>query len=143
MDSDQATVLLVEDEPLILFAVSDVLRRHGIRVIEALDAEEAIAKLDKGARADVVLTDVCFPSGRDGFAFVRWLREREVGAQIFVTSGQVRRDEAVRELDRSDAFIAKPYNARALASRLAGIAKQRNASASACASASAPLGRVK
>lgn len=126
MDSDQATVLLVEDEPLILFAMSDLLRRQGIHVIEALDAEEAIAKLDKGGRIDVVLTDVCFPSGRDGFAFARWLRERRVGAQIFVTSGHVKRNEAVRELERSDAFIAKPYNPKALASRLASVAKQRS-----------------
>ena len=124
---DQPTVLLVEDEPVILLTMGELLRRAGVQVIEAFDAEAAIAAVSAGTSVDVVLTDVRFPTGRDGFALVRWLRERQTGARIFVTSGQVKRDEAVHQLESPEAFIAKPYDSMTLASRLAALAKQRNA----------------
>ena len=121
---DQPTVLLVEDEPVILLTLGEMLRSKGVQVVETFDAEAAIAVIESGTQVDVVLTDVRFPNGRDGFALVRWLREHQAGARVFVTSGQVKRNEAIHQLEAPEAFIAKPYDAMTLASQLAALAKR-------------------
>ena len=124
---NQPTVLLVEDEPVILLTLGELLRNEGVQVIEAFDAEAAVALISSGTTVDVVLTDVRFPTGRDGFSFVRWLREQRTGARIIVTSGQVKRNEAIQQLEAPEAFIAKPYDAMTVAARLATLARQRSA----------------
>jgi CheY-like chemotaxis protein len=124
---EMPTVLLVEDEPVILLTLGELLRNEGVQVIEAFDAEAAIALISAGTSIDAVLTDVRFPTGRDGFSFVRWLREQQTGARIIVTSGQVKRNEAIQQLEAPEAFIAKPYDAMTVAARLAALAKQKNA----------------
>jgi CheY-like chemotaxis protein len=121
---EQPTVLLVEDEPVILLTLGEMLRSKGVQVIETFDAEAAIGVIQSGTQVDVVLTDVRFPSGRDGFALVRWLREHQARARVFVTSGQVKRNEAIHQLEAPEAFIAKPYDAMTLASQLAALAKR-------------------
>ncbi len=124
---EMPTVLLVEDEPVILLTLGELLRHEGVQVIEAFDAEAAISLISAGTPVDVVLTDVRFPTGSDGFSFVRWLREQQTGARVIVTSGQVKRNEAIQQLEAPEAFIAKPYDAMTVATRLATLAKQKSA----------------
>lgn len=59
-------VLVVDDEPAILHAIGRVLRREGIDVVTAGDAEEALRALD-ASPAHAVLLDVHLP-GMSGTA---------------------------------------------------------------------------
>jgi CheY-like chemotaxis protein len=52
------TVLLVEDEVLIRLMVAGELRKHGLKIIEAADAREAIALLQSHVSIDLLFTDV-------------------------------------------------------------------------------------
>ena len=56
-----ATILVVEDETLILMMIADHLRDAGLTVIEAKHAGEALAILSKSAAIDLVITDVRMP----------------------------------------------------------------------------------
>jgi len=68
-----ARVLVVEDEPLVRAAIERALRLAGFFVESASDAKDAIARAERGAPFDVVVTDVVMP-GQGGPALVRALR---------------------------------------------------------------------
>ena len=60
MRSGFPRILLVEDEPLIRFAMAEALRELGVSVVEAASADEAWQYLTAGA-ADLVFTDHQMP----------------------------------------------------------------------------------
>ena len=78
MCGNASTVLIVEDDPLIRFALEERLRRAGHRVREAATSWAAAEHLGvEGAtrsRVDLVLLDANVPG--DGFPFLEWLRAR-------------------------------------------------------------------
>ncbi|MFC7538223.1 ATP-binding protein [Siccirubricoccus deserti] len=70
------TVLIVEDDALVRSALAETLRDLRYRVIEAADADAALAMLEYGIAADVVLSDVMMPGGMDGVEFATIARGR-------------------------------------------------------------------
>ena len=66
------TVLLVDDEPGVRFALSEVLRDRGYRVISVGSGLEALAALDG---VDLVVTDLSMP-GMDGLELVSQIAAR-------------------------------------------------------------------
>jgi DNA-binding NtrC family response regulator len=66
------TVLLVDDEPGVRFALSEVLHDRGYRVVSASSGSEALAALDG---VDVVVTDLSMP-GMDGLELVSQIAAR-------------------------------------------------------------------
>jgi CheY-like chemotaxis protein len=69
------TVLVVDDEPDIGFALSVFLTRLGWRVLTASDGVMALAVLEQHGLPDVVMLDMKMPV-MDGWQFVRELRAR-------------------------------------------------------------------
>jgi DNA-binding NtrC family response regulator len=60
------TVLVVDDEPLVRWSVSETLHGHGYRVTQAEDAMSAIQAIAAPDGApDVVLLDLCLPDSKD------------------------------------------------------------------------------
>ena len=56
------TILLVEDQPDVRRIASEALTRHGYRVLEAGDGEEALARIEQHpGRIELLLTDVVMP----------------------------------------------------------------------------------
>jgi DNA-binding NtrC family response regulator len=66
------TVLLVDDEPGVRFALTEVLHDRGYRVVTAGSGHEALALLDG---VDVVVTDLSMP-GMDGLELVTQIGRR-------------------------------------------------------------------
>jgi DNA-binding NtrC family response regulator len=63
---DAATILVVDDEPLVRWSVSETLQESGCRVIEAGDAATALrAMAAPTLSADAVLLDLDLPDSRD------------------------------------------------------------------------------
>ncbi len=58
--SGPLNILIVEDDPIILFATSEMLADLGHSVFEAADAEQALAALEKD-RFDILVTDLSLP----------------------------------------------------------------------------------
>lgn len=67
-------ILIVDDEPAVLFALSEALadRRRGVKVATATNGNEAVAILES-EKVDLVVTDLRMP-GMDGFELMVWLR---------------------------------------------------------------------
>jgi CheY-like chemotaxis protein len=55
--SSTPRVLVVEDEPLIRFAIADALRDEGVSVIEAATGDEAWEHLQIDSDIDIIFTD--------------------------------------------------------------------------------------
>jgi CheY-like chemotaxis protein len=69
------TVLVVDDSPVVRDLISEALRSHGMRVVEAGDGLEAIAQLAVHDDIDLVITDLDMPK-LDGVGLVRHVRGR-------------------------------------------------------------------
>ena len=110
-----ATVLVVEDNPLNLKLVRDVLGHAGYVVLEAADAERGIA-LARERRPDLVLMDVQLP-GIDGVEALRRLRADPdtAGIPVVALTAFAMRDDRERLLAAGfDGYVSKPVSVRAL-----------------------------
>lgn len=105
-EQSAVTVLVVEDEALVRMNLADELRSAGYNVIEASNADEAIALLDAGVVPDLLLTDVNMPGSRNGIALAHLVRERLPFARIVVVSS----DEHNTPAGLIDAAFSKPYS---------------------------------
>jgi DNA-binding NtrC family response regulator len=86
-DVRQPIILVVEDEVLIRFAISDYLRDAGFRVVEARDGNEAIELLNANSRISLVFTDLRMPGDVDGKALVQWIAHARPELPVVVASG--------------------------------------------------------
>jgi two-component system, cell cycle sensor histidine kinase and response regulator CckA len=112
------TVLLVEDEAIVRGLVREILERDGYTVLEAADADEALAASQNGADIDLLLTDVVMPrmSGPD---VARSVAANQRGLKVLYMSGYS--DAAVVQrglLEPGTAFIQKPFRAQELSAKI-------------------------
>jgi PAS domain S-box-containing protein len=103
-----STILLVEDEDPLRQAVSKMLRKMGMTVIEAANGTAAIAAIRAAQRIDVLILDITIPgaSSRDVFAEAKRLRPE---TKMIVLSAYSK-DVAAASLQAPvEHFIRKPY----------------------------------
>lgn len=113
-----ATILVVEDEVLVRVFISDVLRDEGYTVIEAVNADEALAVIRSPLKVDLVLTDMRMPGSMDGAGLVRVLRTEVPFVKVIMLAGQLPEDEFRVLLD---GFLSKPIAASQLAHYVGSI----------------------
>lgn len=85
IEGESALVLLVDDEPEIRAATRDLLTDLGHRVIEAGDADEAIALADL-PEIDWVVSDINLGAGMSGVDLCGHLAERRAGLRLALTT---------------------------------------------------------
>lgn len=116
------TILLIDDHPVNLKLASQVLQSGGHTVIQAEDAEQALALLQENL-PDLVLTDIALP-GMDGLELTRRLkadpRLRHLPV-VALTASAMKGDDTRMLLAGCDAYIAKPIDTRNLAVQVAAI----------------------
>lgn len=106
-DRPPATVLVVEDNPILRFTLALELKQAGYRVREAGNADEAEALLKAGPPADVIITDVEMPGAHDGLDLARAVRAKRPQTKVIVVSGTA---PATGVVGVADAFFGKPYD---------------------------------
>ena len=112
---------MVDDHPANLLALEAILDAPGLDLIRASSGQEALARLQEGEFA-VVLLDVLM-SGLDGFETARLIREREHSRHtpiIFLTAAEVEREviERAYSLGAVD-FLIKPVVPIVLSAKVA------------------------
>jgi two-component system, cell cycle sensor histidine kinase and response regulator CckA len=104
------TILLVEDEELLLDSVHQLLESKGYKVYVAQDGKEAVKLFRRHNREiDLVLTDLGLPgiSGKEEFAK---LKEIDLGVKVIMSSGFFEPDVKSELLKAGvKGFIQKPY----------------------------------
>lgn len=117
--SAKPQVLVVEDEALLLFSISDELKDAGFEVFEAVNADEAIRHLDVHQGISLVFTDIDMPGSMDGLRLSKVIRDRWPPVKIVVTSGKLRPD--ARDLPAEGMFIPKPYTTSGVIAALQAV----------------------
>jgi two-component system cell cycle sensor histidine kinase/response regulator CckA len=120
------TVLVVDDVDVVRHTANRILTKEGYLVLEAADADEALAVLSaRRAKVDLVLLDVVLPDS-DGVALyadicARWPRIPVVfmsayAAEILVARGQE---------DLTVPFLAKPFTREQLTTKVGAAIERR------------------
>jgi signal transduction histidine kinase/ActR/RegA family two-component response regulator len=122
-------ILLVDDEPAVRSIIAELLTKFGHTVVEAAEGPEAVARIERGERFDLVLSDLDMPtmSGWDVIEAVRTLSPTLPVALI--TGWGHRLDDEDRQRYRPDAILAKPITREELATAISDIlqaARERN-----------------
>jgi two-component system response regulator ResD len=119
---NEATILVVDDEPSIREVVSLYLRRAGYEVLVAADGQAALDALE-AHRPDLVVLDLMLPKV-DGIEITRQLRAGGDTPIIMLTA---RRDETDRILGLemgADDYVVKPFSPRELVSRVKAVLRR-------------------
>ncbi len=113
---DRAKVLVVDDEPPIVRAVSAYLEKEGFQVYTATDGPGAL-KAARAFRPDVIVLDIMLP-GMDGLEVLTTLR-RESDVYIILLTARVDETDRVVGLTLgADDYVTKPFSPRELAARI-------------------------
>jgi CheY-like chemotaxis protein len=100
-------VLVVEDEPIIRLGMVSTIEDAGYQVLEAANADEAIAMLVADGDVRVVVTDVDMPGSMDGIKLAHYVRQKWPPIQLLVISGKV--GVSPDQLPSGVPFMSKPY----------------------------------
>jgi CheY-like chemotaxis protein len=119
-------VLVVEDEVLVRYVISDYLRECGYQVIEASNADEACQVLQEASIAvDVLLSNVQMPGLMDGFALARWVRANRSEVGVILVGTITRAADAAAQLCDEGPMLSKPYEPQAVVDRIKRLLAER------------------
>jgi two-component system, response regulator PdtaR len=116
MSRREPVILIVEDEFLLRLDSAETIEHAGFEVVQAANADEAIAILTGRPDIHVVFTDIQMPGSMDGLKLARFVRDRWPPIKIIATSGQVVAGED--DLPAGSLFLPKPYRGPVLVSAL-------------------------
>ena len=105
-----ATILLVEEEPLIRELSRDLLERQGFQVLVATDAAEAERMAIGGETFDVLMTET---DGESGNALVQKLRDMRPGLRVLFVTGSDGFPESL-PAPTGSAVVRKPFSGDSL-----------------------------
>jgi two-component system, OmpR family, response regulator RegX3 len=118
----QPVVLVVEDEPSFVEALTIGLTREGFRVVSVGDGFEAVQCFDE-IQPDIVLLDVMLPR-LSGIDVCRQLRRRSHVPIIMVTAKGAEIDTVVGLEVGADDYITKPYRMREVVARMRAVLRR-------------------
>ena len=102
------TILVVDDEQLIRWSLTDRLKTEGYNVVEAETAADALARSGDGV--DLVLLDYRLPDG-DGLSVLKTIKERTPETLVIMLTAHSNIDTAVEAMKQGAYHYAnKPFN---------------------------------
>lgn len=111
LDTTQARILVVDDEPNIVTAVEFLLQRNGYTVDKAYNGLHGL-ELALKFQPDIVILDVMMP-GMDGFETAREIRQQpalENTRIIFLTAKGADRDKQNGYKNGAEYYMVKPFD---------------------------------
>jgi two-component system, cell cycle sensor histidine kinase and response regulator CckA len=126
MSPGDATILVVDDEPVVLETVRDGLTAHGYQVLTAGGGEDALqmAQAHQGAIA-LALVDVVMP-GMSGPEVAQRLHASRPDLKILFMSGFSTEVVVVHGLDGGDPLLVKPFSLNTLGRKVHEILDYRS-----------------
>lgn len=120
------TVLLVDDEEVILEIGEALLETMGYRVLIARDGKEAIEVYRKNKDdIDIVLLDMVMPNMGGSEAYDR-MKEINSKVKVLLSSGYSINGQATEILERGcDGFIQKPFSVKKLSRKIREILRKK------------------
>jgi len=130
-------ILVVDDDPAMVGAITALVGTEGHQVITAYDGLTAVKRY-REERPDIVLLDLAMP-GPDGFTVAGRMRA-EGDAPIVVVSGESSEEAKVRALGiGADDYLVKPFGRAELLARIGAVMRRAERGGTAASAASGPL----
>jgi PAS domain S-box-containing protein len=104
------TILVVEDDDVVRTTAVETLREFGFKVVEAANAELALAIIESGAKVDLLFTDVVMPGTLRSPELTRRAQQILPHMGVLFTSGYT--ENAIvhsGRLDEGVELLSKPY----------------------------------
>ncbi|HTK43941.1 MAG TPA: response regulator transcription factor [Patescibacteria group bacterium] len=115
-------ILVVDDDPAMVGAITALVGTEGHQVITAYDGLTAVRRY-REERPDIVLLDLAMP-GPDGFTVAGRIRA-EGDAPIVVVSGESSEEAKVRALGiGADDYLVKPFGRAELLARIGAVMRR-------------------
>lgn len=108
--TDQRTILIVDDDDVARDAMQMLLELDGFRVVTATDGQQGLEQLRAGLKPMAILLDLCMPR-MDGFQFrlVQAQEPRLADIPVVVYSAQIHTPEHIAAL-KPTAYLEKPFS---------------------------------
>lgn len=118
-------ILIIDDEQVILDAVSKIASLEKWKVVTVLNAQEGLKKLSSN-QYSLILSDIMMPE-MDGFQLLEELYNRHIDIPVIMITGYSTVENAVKSLHKGTIdFIPKPFNFDELTSSINRGLKYRN-----------------
>ncbi len=127
MNESHATILIVDDEDIIRYALQKKLSRIGYNVISLEKAEDVLYLVKNGGqKIDLIITDIKLRK-MDGIELLRRIRNLDDPIPVMIITGHGNVEDAIRALrfGASD-FIRKPFDINEIASSVRAILRSRD-----------------
>ena len=102
----QGTVLVVEDNAEVADVTASLIEQLGYRTLRAQDATDALNRLQRGDKIDLVLSDVVMPGGMNGIALAQEISNHYPQIPVLLTSGY---SDVVQSAQSQFAILRKPF----------------------------------
>ena len=117
MANKEIRILLVEDEPSLIFTLKDTLESEGYRVIVSEDGEQAVG-LAQEHKPDIMILDIMLP-GKNGYEICQEIRSLKFTFPIIMLTAKDQELDKVKGLDiGADDYITKPFGVKELLARI-------------------------
>ena len=120
------TILIVDDEEMVLDVGARVLKKLGYTVLESNNGHNAVALYKKlQDKINLVVLDIVMPDMGGGEVYDR-LKEINPKVKVLLSSGYSIDDQAREIMERGcDGFIQKPFSMKAMSDKLSEILSKR------------------
>ncbi len=117
MSHNKHTILIVEDEPSLIFTLRDTLENEGYQTLVAENGKDALNIVEEN-RPDLMILDVMLP-GMSGFDVCRKIREKQLLFPIIILTARDQEIDKVTGLNiGADDYITKPFGVKELLARI-------------------------
>lgn len=111
----RATILVVEDHPLVLRLVASAVESLGHIALTAESADEAKRRMEQGLLPSLVLSDIRMPGEIDGLDLAQWIRVHRPGLPVILQT-------AYAEIEVGDIpVLRKPFTVTELSAALSAF----------------------
>jgi CheY-like chemotaxis protein len=105
------TILVVDDDPPILYCVRRILEQAGYFVLTSQSGDHAWNVIERDeAKVDLVLTDIVMAGSIDGLTLAAKIRQREAKLPVLFITGSLSEDDAyAAAIAREKLLLRKPF----------------------------------
>jgi len=114
------TILVVEDNPLVGQAASNMLFSLGYRPIVVADGHAAQTEIERSSDVALLLTDLVLPKGMTGFDVARQVRRLRPNLPVLFFSGFADTSPIPEDFRADATLLTKPFRVTQLSEAIAG-----------------------
>ena len=118
---DERLIMIADDDPDIREVVRILLESEGFRIVEAVDGDDAVSKIDPAI--DLYILDVMMP-GKSGYQVCRAIRAASTAPILFLTAKSQDGDKSMGFSSGGDDYLPKPFSYTELTARVKALLRR-------------------